>query len=92
MDRVRKLIEAQAAYRLSLYGEGVGVAVVDSGINDRHPDLKGRVFYSYITLQIPVTRRMPAVTGLTSAELSEERERHPAAGTRDLRRGAILFP
>ena len=40
MDRVRRLIEAQAAYRLSLYGEGVGVAVVDSGINDRHPDLK----------------------------------------------------
>ena len=47
MDRVRRLIEAQAAYRLSLYGEGVGVAVVDSGINDRHPDLKGRVVYSY---------------------------------------------
>lgn len=32
MDRVRRLLEAQSAYRLGLYGEGVGVAVVDSGV------------------------------------------------------------
>ena len=41
MDRVRRLLEAQSAYRLGLYGEGVGVAVVDSGVNDRHPELAG---------------------------------------------------
>ena len=33
--------------RQGLYGEGVGVAVVDSGVNDRHPDLRGRVVYAY---------------------------------------------
>lgn len=47
MDRVRRLLEARKAYQSGLYGQGIGVAVVDSGINDRHPDLKGRVVYAY---------------------------------------------
>ena len=94
MDRVRRLIEAQAAYRLSLYGEGVGVAVVDSGINDRHPDLKGRVVLSLsFTLRIPSDAADDCGHGTRHQRNYRRNGRGiRRAGTRDLRRGAILFP
>lgn len=41
MDRVKRLIRYACADRLRLYGEGVRIAVLDSGIAP-HPDLKGR--------------------------------------------------
>ena len=47
MNRVRELVGASAAYRLGYDGTGVGVAVLDSGIDPQHPDLKGRMVYSY---------------------------------------------
>ncbi len=47
MDRVRKLVGASRAYEQGFYGEGIGVAVLDSGIQKEHPDLKGRLVYSH---------------------------------------------
>ena len=47
MNRVRELTGAAFAYEKGFYGDGVGVALLDSGVNDRHPDLTGRVVYSY---------------------------------------------
>lgn len=47
MDRVRKLVGADCAYRQGCYGEGIGVAVLDSGFDSLHPDLRGRLAYSY---------------------------------------------
>lgn len=47
MNRVRELVGAGFAYERGIYGEGIGVAVLDSGVNDRHPDLNGRLVYSY---------------------------------------------
>ena len=41
MDRVKRLIRYTCADRLQLYGKGVRIAVLDSGIAP-HPDLKGR--------------------------------------------------
>lgn len=42
MDRVRKIVNAAKAYRKGYYGEGIGVAVLDTGVN-LHPDLDDRV-------------------------------------------------
>lgn len=47
MNRVRELVGASAAYRQGYRGAGIGVAVLDSGIDPQHPDLKGRIVYSY---------------------------------------------
>lgn len=49
MDRVKKIINAAYAYRRGYYGEGVGVAVMDTGILP-HPDFEHRiaVFRDYI--------------------------------------------
>jgi len=47
MNRVRELVGASCAYRQGFYGEGIGVAVLDSGMDALHPDLKGRLVYSY---------------------------------------------
>lgn len=47
MDRVRKLVGASRAYEQGFYGEGIGVAVLDSGIQKEHPDLRGRLVYSH---------------------------------------------
>lgn len=47
MNRVRELVGASCAYRHGFSGKGIGIAVLDSGINDRHPDLQGRLVYSY---------------------------------------------
>lgn len=41
MDRVKRLIRYACAKRLQLYGRGVRIAVLDSGIAP-HPDLTGR--------------------------------------------------
>lgn len=47
MNRVRELVGASSAYRLGYDGAGIGVAVLDSGIDPQHPDLKGKIVYSY---------------------------------------------
>ena len=47
MNRVRELVGASRAYEQGIYGAGIGVAVLDSGVNERHPDLRGRLVYSY---------------------------------------------
>ncbi len=49
MDRVRRIINAQRAYERGYYGEGIGVAVLDTGIY-LHPDFGQRVncFLDYI--------------------------------------------
>lgn len=52
MDRVRQIVNASYAYRRGYYGEGVGVAVMDTGIAV-HPDFQHRVavFRDYIKYQ-----------------------------------------
>lgn len=49
MDRVKRIINASYAYRRGYFGEGVGVAVMDTGISS-HPDFEHRiaVFRDYI--------------------------------------------
>lgn len=49
MDRVRGLIGCGAAYEKKNYGKGIGIAVLDSGVQ-KHMDLRGRVmvFQDYI--------------------------------------------
>ncbi len=49
MDRVKRIINASYAYRRGYFGEGVGVAVMDTGIAG-HPDFQHRiaVFRDYI--------------------------------------------
>lgn len=50
MDRVKKIINASYAYRRGYFGEGVGVAVMDTGIAE-HVDFKHRIagFRDYIS-------------------------------------------
>lgn len=49
MDRVRRMIGCDEAYKRKIYGNGVGIAVLDSGVA-RHIDLHGRVkvFRDYV--------------------------------------------
>ena len=47
MNRVRELTGVSCAYKQGIFGDGIGVAVLDSGVNERHPDLRGRLVYSY---------------------------------------------
>ncbi len=47
MNRVRELVGADYAYRCGCDGLGIGVAVLDSGMDRNHPDLRGRLVYSY---------------------------------------------
>ena len=49
MNRVRQLINADYAVKLGVYGEGVGVAVLDTGIYP-HPDFDNRIvaFYDFL--------------------------------------------
>lgn len=47
MNRVRELVGASYAYERGFCGDGVGVAVLDSGVDASHPDLQGRLCYSY---------------------------------------------
>ena len=42
MNRVKKMIHLEYAYKLGLTGEGVTVAVMDTGIA-RHPDFDHRI-------------------------------------------------
>ena len=42
MDRVKRIINASYAYRRGYFGEGVGVAVMDTGIVP-HPDFGDRI-------------------------------------------------
>lgn len=49
MDLVRRMIGCDEAYRRKIYGNGVGIAVLDSGVA-KHVDLQGRVkvFRDYV--------------------------------------------
>ena len=47
MYRAKKLIHAEKAYKNGYYGEGVTIALLDSGLNAKHPDLKDRLTYFY---------------------------------------------
>ncbi len=42
MDRVRKVIGCDYAYNQNIYGQGIGVAVLDTGISD-HPDMADKI-------------------------------------------------
>ena len=42
MDRVRKIIGCDYAYNQNIFGQGIGVAVLDTGVS-QHPDLEGRI-------------------------------------------------
>ncbi|GAB2841307.1 S8 family peptidase [Lentzea nigeriaca] len=42
LDRSVKQIGAPAAHRRGITGQGVKVAVVDGGVDERHPDLQGK--------------------------------------------------
>ncbi len=52
MDRVKQIMNATYAYRRGYYGEGVGVAIMDTGIS-AHPDFEHRiaVFRDYVGAQ-----------------------------------------
>lgn len=52
MDRVKKILNTSYAYRRGYFGEGVGIAVMDTGITG-HPDFDRRiaVFRDYIGYQ-----------------------------------------
>lgn len=49
MERVRRLIGCEYAYKRRIYGSGVGIAILDSGVS-RHMDLQSRVkvFHDYV--------------------------------------------
>ncbi len=47
MNRVRELVGVPEVYRMGYNGEGIGVAVLDSGMDPQHPDLKGKMVYNY---------------------------------------------
>lgn len=51
MNRVRELVNAQSAYRYRIYGKGVGVAVLDTGICGIHPDFDSRIAGFWDTLR-----------------------------------------
>ncbi|NEE28408.1 S8 family serine peptidase, partial [Streptomyces sp. SID7982] len=46
LDRSVAQIGAPAVWKRGLKGEGVKVAVLDSGVDENHPDLKGRILES----------------------------------------------
>lgn len=49
MERILNIIHASYAYQYGLFGQGIGVAVLDTGIS-LHQDLAGRIagFYDYV--------------------------------------------
>lgn len=47
MNRVREQIGAEYAYQRGYNGTGIGVAVLDSGIDASHPDLRHKLVYAY---------------------------------------------
>ena len=49
MEKVRQLIGCDCAYKKRIYGSGVGIAILDSGVS-KHLDLQGRVkvFQDYV--------------------------------------------
>lgn len=49
MEKVRRLIGCDYAYKKRIYGSGVGIAILDSGVS-KHVDLQGRVkvFRDYV--------------------------------------------
>lgn len=42
MNRVREIIKADYATQIGDFGEGVGIAVLDTGIYGSHPDFDNR--------------------------------------------------
>ncbi|MBQ9765099.1 MAG: hypothetical protein IJW18_02745 [Lachnospiraceae bacterium] len=45
MNRVREIINADYALKKGIYGEGIGVAILDTGIYNMHPDFNNRVVF-----------------------------------------------
>lgn len=52
MEKILKFIQASVAYKQGIFGQGIAVAVLDTGIYP-HADLKGRIagFYDYVRQQ-----------------------------------------
>ena len=42
MEKSKKIIHADAAYKMGIYGQGVGIACLDTGVSE-HIELKGKV-------------------------------------------------
>ncbi|MBU9735372.1 S8 family peptidase [Diplocloster agilis] len=49
MNRVRNLLGCESAYKQHILGQGIGVAILDTGVNP-HPDLQGRIMGFYDVL------------------------------------------
>ena len=76
MNRVKKMIHLEYAYKLGLTGEGVTVAVMDTGIA-RHPDFDHRIvgfldFCNKRTTAYDDNGHGTHVAGIISAENNSE--------------------
>lgn len=43
MNQVHALLKSDYAYSRNIFGKDIGIAVLDTGVYDRHPDLKNNI-------------------------------------------------